>query len=173
MATKNIEQKLAQIVENKVSTWKQDAEWRRANRKWLNKSAAIAMQVLDRLDELDWSQKQLAEKLGTTPQYISKLCKGHENLTLKNIAQLEDVLQISLVTETPRVIDYTSQINVQFDTSFMAAVANLMKRINIQFDETKNQVHVSTKASTTCTMPLKTNNSNSVKKEIEDFAMCA
>ena len=30
--------------------------------------------------------------MGTSQQYISKLCKGQENLTLKQIVQLEEVL---------------------------------------------------------------------------------
>ena len=96
MATDNLTKKLDGLISKEPSKWLQDAEWRNANRNWLKKSAKIALLVLDRMDELGWSQKDLAKVMGTSQQYISKLCKGHENLTLKNIALLEEKLGIDL-----------------------------------------------------------------------------
>ncbi len=110
MSESLLKDKLVQIVEKKASTWKRDAEWRMKNKNWLDKSAHIAMQVLDQLDELGWSQKDLANKLGTTPQYVSKLCKGHENLTLKNIATLENKLGIIIdIQSLDNFVNLTSQ----------------------------------------------------------------
>ncbi len=37
----------------------------------------------------------LASKLGVTPQYVSKLLSGTENLSFKSIANIEDKLGIS------------------------------------------------------------------------------
>jgi transcriptional regulator with XRE-family HTH domain len=96
MATDKLTKKLDGLISKEPSKWLQDAEWRNANRNWLKKSAKIALLVLDRMDELGWSQKDLAKAMGTSQQYISKLCKGHENLTLKNIALLEEKLGIDL-----------------------------------------------------------------------------
>ena len=42
-------------------------------------------------------QKDLAEKMGCSPQYISKILKGSENLTLETISKLEDCLDLDLV----------------------------------------------------------------------------
>jgi ribosome-binding protein aMBF1 (putative translation factor) len=176
MAINNLKQKLAQIVEKRASTWKQDAEWRRENRSWLKKSAHIAMQVLNQLDELGWSQKDLAEQMGTSPQYISKLCKGHENLTLKNITMLESILGICIDAQSiDDFVDFKAHdhITVQFDDSFVAAISSLMSKINVAIDHDANHVRISAKTARTLPIPLKTNNQNSVKTEVERFAMSA
>lgn len=47
--------------------------------------------------EINLSQKELAEKLGVSPQQVSKILKGQENLTLETIDKLEKVLNISLM----------------------------------------------------------------------------
>ena len=39
-----------------------------ANRHWLRASQEVAMKILDKLDALKWSQKDLAEKMGVSPQ---------------------------------------------------------------------------------------------------------
>lgn len=46
--------------------------------------------------ELKMTQQSLAAKTGYTQQYISKILKGKENLTLETISRLEDALGISL-----------------------------------------------------------------------------
>ena len=43
------------------------------------------------------SQKLLAEKLDVSPQQVSKILKGTENLTLQTITQIETVLGIKLI----------------------------------------------------------------------------
>jgi transcriptional regulator with XRE-family HTH domain len=176
MATKNLEQKLAQIVEKQTSTWKQDAEWRKENRNWLAKSAHIALQVLDQLDVLGWSQKDLAEQMGTSPQYISKLCKGHENLTLKNITMLESILGICIDAQSiDNFVDFKTydHITVQFEDSFFAAFNSFINKMDLNIDHSANHVRISAKTARTFAIPLKTNNQNSVKKEAERFAMGA
>lgn len=97
MVKTNKKNKLDDLVEKQISPWKKEAAWRIANRNWLKQSARIAMHVLDRMDALGWNQKKLAEQMGTSQQYISKLCKGQENLTLKQIVQLEEELGVKLL----------------------------------------------------------------------------
>ena len=46
------------------------------------------------------TQRKLAEKMGVSPQYINKVVKGKENLTLETIAKIEDVLGITLIEVT-------------------------------------------------------------------------
>lgn len=95
---KTIEEKLSILENNEVKTdWREKAEWRRKNRRWLRYSGFIALKVMKRLDELGMSQKQLAEKMSCSPQYISKLAQGAENLTLETISKLEECLEFDLV----------------------------------------------------------------------------
>lgn len=88
-----------QILEaNEVCTnWRKGAEWRQKNKYWLKYSRFIALKVLHRLDEVKMTQRQLAEQLKCSPQYVSKLLKGNANMTLETISKLEELLKIDLV----------------------------------------------------------------------------
>lgn len=97
MAVKNREDKIKKASSKTPSQWKESAKWRRANRAWLNKSFEIALKILDSIEEKGWKQKDLAVKMGVTPQQISKIVKGKENLSLSTIAKLEEVLQVKLI----------------------------------------------------------------------------
>lgn len=91
-------EKLKQISESAPSNWREKAQWRKDNRDWLRKSGRIAIAVLAAIDsDPDMSQTVLAEKMGVTKQYISKLVKGQENLSLQTICKLESALGITLV----------------------------------------------------------------------------
>lgn len=79
------------------SKWREEAEFRRNNRRWLRYSQWIALKVLNRMEELDITQRQLAEKLGCSQQYVSLLVKGSANLTLETISKLEDALEIQIL----------------------------------------------------------------------------
>lgn len=95
---KNTDKELAVLQKHETTTnWRQIAEWRRDNSHWLRYSGFIALAVLNRLETLGISQKQLAEKMNCTPQYVSKLLKGTENLTLDTISRLEECLDLDLI----------------------------------------------------------------------------
>ncbi len=79
------------------SRWRENAEWRMANKSWLRYSQRIAMMMLDRMDELGMTQKGLAQLMGCSQQYISKVLKGQENLSLETLAKIERCLQISIL----------------------------------------------------------------------------
>ena len=85
------------IASPDVSGWRKKAKWRKENRAWLKRSQAIALRVLRTLRSRKMSQKELAEMMGVTPQHISKIVKGKENLTLETIAKLEAALGSSLM----------------------------------------------------------------------------
>lgn len=60
--------------------------------KFISKNIDIAVQVLDDLKELGWSQKEFAQKMDKSEAEISKWLSGTHNLTLKSIAKMETVL---------------------------------------------------------------------------------
>ncbi|MBU2018700.1 MAG: helix-turn-helix domain-containing protein [Bacteroidetes bacterium] len=67
------------------------------NRAYLRESQAIALKVLDKLDEPGWSQVRLARAMGVSPQQITKIVKGTENLTLETQIKLQDILNIPIL----------------------------------------------------------------------------
>ena len=70
---------------------------RRDNREWLKKSAAIAVKIFTALKSKGFSQKELAERMGVSPQQVNKIVKGQENLTLETISKIEMVLGIDII----------------------------------------------------------------------------
>jgi transcriptional regulator with XRE-family HTH domain len=54
---------------------------------------------LDALKAQGLTQKDLAERLNVTPQQISKIVKGEENLTLETITNLELALGIHIILD--------------------------------------------------------------------------
>ena len=80
-----------------ASKWREEAEYRRRNARWLRYSAMIALQVRDRMSQIGMTQVVLAEKLGCTQQHISMLLKGKNNLTLETIAKLEEALDFDII----------------------------------------------------------------------------
>ncbi|HET6256316.1 MAG TPA: helix-turn-helix transcriptional regulator [Puia sp.] len=95
----NLKEKLSKLASEQPSDWKEKAQYRRENREWQKKSAAIAVRVLDALKAQNLSQKDLAERMNISPQQISKIVKGQENLTLETISNLESALGIQILDE--------------------------------------------------------------------------
>ena len=79
------------------SGWKDEAEFRQKNKRWLRYSQHVAMLMLDKMEKLNWTQKVLADKMGCTQQYVSKVLKGGENLSIETICKIEDALGIRLL----------------------------------------------------------------------------
>lgn len=85
------------LVSTEPSGWKAKAEFRKANRKWLKRSTDIALRILSELKSKGISQAELARIMEVTPQQVTKLVKGQENLTLETIGRIELALNISLI----------------------------------------------------------------------------
>ncbi len=89
--------KLKQHQSATPSHWRENAEWRMANKPWLRHSQHIAMKMLDKMEEKGMTQKRLSELMGCSQQYVSKILKGQENLSLETMAKIERCLQISIL----------------------------------------------------------------------------
>ena len=79
------------------SAWREEAEWRRNNWSWLRHSQKIAVKVLLQMKQEGLTQKALAERMNCTQQYVSKILKVKENMSLDTLSKLEDALGISLI----------------------------------------------------------------------------
>lgn len=101
------------------SKWRENAEWRIKNRAWLRHSQHIAMMMLDKMEELHMPQKQLAELMGCSQQYVSKVLKGQENLSLETISKIENCLNLQIMPTTPYRHTYAS--DVESDDANMVA----------------------------------------------------
>ena len=85
----DIIKKLEQHQPETPSKWREKAEFRLANKSWLRYSQHVAM--------IGLNQRGLAERLGCTQQYVSKILKGRENLSIETICKIEDALELELL----------------------------------------------------------------------------
>lgn len=93
----NKEKFLALVSEEKSSTLERMAA-RKKSRTATRLSKRIALLILSRLDQLGWSQKQLAETMGISPQLVNRWVKGKENFTLETIGNISETLSIQLIS---------------------------------------------------------------------------
>ena len=101
------------------SKWRDNADWRRKNRAWLRHSQNIAMMMLDKMEKVHMSQKQLSELMGCSQQYVSKVLKGQENLSLETISKIESCLDLQIM---PTILyQHTYASDMECDGSNMVA----------------------------------------------------
>ena len=81
------------------SKWREEAEQRQKNKSWLRYSQMIAITMLDKMEKLGFTQKILAEKMGCSQQYVSKILRGKENLSLETLCKIEEALNLQIVYE--------------------------------------------------------------------------
>ena len=65
----------------------------------MRRSRRIAMLMLSKMEELELTQKALAQRMGCSQQYISKILKGQENLSLETICKIEGALSLQLLPQ--------------------------------------------------------------------------
>ena len=129
MNNERIEKFLA-LVSPETSDFEKKALWRKENKNWLRKSSAIAIKVHSAIINQGISQKDFAEKMGVSAQYINKILKGNENLSLETISKLETALGIQLIESTstnhyvvpqstqPMVFNWTPKSQVVVNNSY-------------------------------------------------------
>jgi transcriptional regulator with XRE-family HTH domain len=86
----------ALVSKEKTNTVERNRE-RIKNRAYLRESQGIALKVLDKLDELGWSQVRLANEMSVSPQQITKIVSGKENLTIETQIKIQNILDIPIL----------------------------------------------------------------------------
>jgi predicted XRE-type DNA-binding protein len=92
-------EKFLTLVSEDAETEKR-IRYREENSLWLRESKSIALKVLLALKEKNMTQKDLAELMRVSPQYVSKLVKGEENLTIDTITKLQESLGIGILVSS-------------------------------------------------------------------------
>lgn len=91
-----LQNKLSRYASTTPTQWRGEAMKRQKNREWLRYSQRIAMLMLDKMEESGITQKNVAERIGCSQQYISKILKGSENLSIETIYKIETALGIRI-----------------------------------------------------------------------------
>lgn len=109
-------EKFMQLVSWEETSTLKDVQQRIKHRAMLRESQEIALKVLERLEEIGWTQKDLAEKMGVTPQYVNKIVRGKENFTLEMQIKLQTILDIPILATYYEDKRRKLEESIQFDT---------------------------------------------------------
>ena len=90
-------EKFLQLVSGEDTNTLAEVRKRIENRSMLRESQQIALKVLMKLDDLGWSQRDLAKAMEVTPQQITKIVSGKENLTIETQIKLQHILDIPVL----------------------------------------------------------------------------
>lgn len=81
------------------SEWREEEEHRLQAKAegWLLYSRKIAIKIAFAMKQQNLSRQDVADRMGCSPQYVSRLLKGEENLSLETICKLEKALNIPIL----------------------------------------------------------------------------
>lgn len=135
----NKEKFLALVSKEETKTVER-AKARLAHKKHSKLSNLIAFEILERLDELGWKQKDLAEKMDVSPQQVNKWVKGSENFTIETLVNLSEVLGVELIAVPPKK-DQKLMEEVKFTYSEEYDVFMSQKRLAPRITMNENTVY--------------------------------
>ena len=98
--------KFKALVSDKKSGWLEKAKWRQENQDWLDISFAIAVKIMavlrvnKKTEAFPKNQKELAQALDCSPQYVNKLLKGAEKLNIETISKIQKALKIKIISNS-------------------------------------------------------------------------
>ncbi len=97
MERKKKQEKLMELVSKTDTQLVKAMRERVRNKAMLKESKKIAMQILFKLRANKMTQTDLAEKMKVSPQFVSKLLAGTENLTLETIVKIQQALDVAIL----------------------------------------------------------------------------
>lgn len=83
------------------SEFEKDAQYRIQNERWLRWSMSISLKIIDYMQLNGLTRADIAQRLGVSSQYVSRILAGNINHSLKSIAEMEDALGINLLPTPP------------------------------------------------------------------------
>lgn len=170
----NVEKFLDLVSKESDGKLLKELKWRQANRAWLRKSQAIAVKILSTLRNQGISQKDLAVKMGVSPQMVNKILKGSENLTLETISKIEAALGIHLIETAETLKEKLAEYE-----KMICGISETLKN-NVKIFETKKELleiksemtHFIS-AATQINTNTSTNEESNLKQEETQYAMAA
>ena len=92
-------ERLSRYQSQEDSAWRVEEERLQyaKSKGWLRYSRRIAIKVALAMKQQNLSRQDVADRMGCTPQYVSRLLKGEENLSLETICKLENALNVAIL----------------------------------------------------------------------------
>ena len=96
--TPNKKRFLSLVSKEKTNTLERNEE-RIRNRKHIRIAQKVALQVLNKLDELNWSKIELAHRMDIPITEVCKLVQGKESVHVYLRSKLKSVLNITIINQ--------------------------------------------------------------------------
>lgn len=132
--------KFEKLVSEKSSNFLSKLAYYNANKKWIDQSSKVAINVLEALKHKGLSQKDLAQKMNISAQQVNKIIKGKQNLTFETIGKLENALEISIM----EIIDYKHINEIETISTQIKTVSKTLTEEFIRRDPKKAISHKTT-----------------------------
>jgi transcriptional regulator with XRE-family HTH domain len=94
----------------------------------------VGQRIIERLNELEWTQQNLADRLNISKQVMSKILKGEKNTTILEIKNIAENLSLSvdkLLSPINEKIELIKQEKCSIVPEFMGNVSTEDGRIGI------------------------------------------
>lgn len=120
---------------NQMTEWEKLAT-KIESEEWRDLASSIAITVLTLLHQQKMTKQQLADKMGVKPQYVSRVVKGHANITLDTIVKLEKALGKSIISVSdPTAVVVSTAVMIAPDTKWqsflkISAIPDLFYAVN-------------------------------------------
>ncbi len=91
--------RLSRYQSSTPSTWheNEEATLHAKEEGWLPYSRKIAIRTAMAMKRQNITRSDIATRMGCSPQYVSRLLKGEENLSLETICKLENALNVPIL----------------------------------------------------------------------------
>jgi ribosome-binding protein aMBF1 (putative translation factor) len=93
---KEVLEKLDALSPNTSTRFRERVEERAARREYLDRSRVTAINIMSALRQRGMTQKDLAGRLGVSPQTVNEWVKGTENFTYETIGRIEKALGLGM-----------------------------------------------------------------------------
>ena len=110
---------------------------RAENREARRYSALVALTVRRELRIKGISQQSFADRLGVSPQYLGKILKGNENLTLETIGKIERVIGrpiLKVMVEEDKPVDSVYRVSYSISFSVDNSGYSIIPRSNTRYE---------------------------------------
>jgi len=111
--------------------WLKELHEMNSGQDWMEKSAEIALKILDVLDDLGWNKSRLAGAMGVSAQQVSKIMKGQENLKLETVCKIEKALGQNILTILQKDEEVVRKGTWEFKNATPAKISTPLSKIDM------------------------------------------
>ena len=110
--SKKTKNNLNDFITGTATQWQRQVEYYHNNKRKIKRAQRFALDLMDYMDAHNIKQKDLAEKMGVSPQQVNKILRAKSNLTFETLDKIEDALGVTI--SNPKIKE---QSKVYFQTT--------------------------------------------------------